>query len=421
MKLLHAADLHIDSPLRGLSAYEGAPAEDIRVAARRAVTNLVDLARAEGVDMVLLAGDVFDGDWQDYNTGLFYAHQLRRLADAGIRVVVVAGNHDAESRITRELTLPDTVHRLPTEAPGTLEFADLGLAVHGQGFERRAVTENLARAYPPPRAGAFNVGLLHTSLTGRHGHDPYAPCSPADLRARGYDYWALGHVHTREVVADGDPWIVFPGNIQGRHARETGPKGATLITVDDLRVTGVEHRVLDVVRWAHVQVDGRALADLEDAWRAVSDALGAARADSPGRLVAARVTITGPSDAHEALWRDRDRLTAEARLAARDHDGVWLEKVRLATSHPATPDGPADLPGIVDDLRRTAALLRAEPDAIARLVEQLPVVRQLDHEIARELERESGRDAEWHTRVFDEAVELLAALVDDGDATGRTA
>ena len=101
---------------------------------------------------------------------------------------------------------------------------DLGLAVHGQGFAKREVTEDLSSAYPQADPHLFNIGLLHTCLDGKPGHEPYAPCTVDGLRSKGYQYWALGHVHNREVVSQ-DPWIVFPGNIQGRHARETGSQG----------------------------------------------------------------------------------------------------------------------------------------------------------------------------------------------------
>ncbi|NUU22496.1 MAG: DNA repair exonuclease, partial [Streptomycetaceae bacterium] len=176
MKLLHAADLHIDSPLRGLSRYPGAPAEEFRSAVRRALENLVDLAVHEGVDAVLLAGDVYDGDWKDYRTGLFFGAQMQRLREADIRVCMVAGNHDAQSKITKELRLPENVHRFSTAQPETKEYEDLGLAVHGQGFAERDVTDNLALAYPKARDGCLNIGLLHTALEGADGHDTYAPC-----------------------------------------------------------------------------------------------------------------------------------------------------------------------------------------------------------------------------------------------------
>ena len=240
MKFVHAADIHLDSPLRGLERYEGAPIEAVRSATRDALANLVQTAIDESVDLVLIAGDLYDGDWKDYNTGLFLVAQLRRLHEAGIRVLLISGNHDAASRITRALRLPESVTVFATSRPETVVLGDLEVAVHGQGYASQAVTCDLSVDYPEPVPGCFNIGLLHTSADGREGHEPYAPCTVPSLVARGYDYWALGHVHRREVLHR-DPWIVFPGNLQGRHVRETGAKGATLVTVEDRRVVSVDH------------------------------------------------------------------------------------------------------------------------------------------------------------------------------------
>ena len=221
LTFIHAADLHLDSPLIGLPRYDGAPVEQMRGSTRRALENLVDLALTEQVAFVLIAGDLYDGDWRDYNTGLFFAAQMTRLREAGTPVFIVSGNHDAASQITRSLRMPDNVTVLPANSPDTVRRDDIGIAVHGQSFRTRAVADDLSAAYPDPVRGMFNIGLLHTSADGRPGHDPYAPCSLDKLRAKGYDYWALGHVHAREVLCD-DPWVVFSGNTQGRHIRELG-------------------------------------------------------------------------------------------------------------------------------------------------------------------------------------------------------
>jgi DNA repair protein SbcD/Mre11 len=247
MKFVHAADLHIDSPLCGLERYEGAPVERIRGATPRALENLVELCLAEDAAFLLLAGDIFDGDWRDYGTGLFFVAQLARLRQAGIAVYLIRGNHDAASQVTKYLPLPEMVHEFGWRHAETRVLEAHGVAIHGQSFATRAVTDDLTGAYPEPVRGLFNIGLLHTCADGRAGHEPYAPCSVDGLSAKGYDYWALGHAHAREVLSR-DPWIVFPGNLQGRHAREIGPKGATVVTVRDGRMADVEARALDVVR-----------------------------------------------------------------------------------------------------------------------------------------------------------------------------
>jgi hypothetical protein len=216
--------------------------------------------------------------------------------------------------------------------PETTVLADYDVAIHGQSFAGRRVSEDLAAGFPQGDPGRFEIGLLHTSLDGRPGHAPYAPCTVEGLRSKGYAYWALGHVHQREIVSR-DPWIVFPGNLQGRHARETGGKGASLVRVEHGRVVDVVQHDLDVVRWARVEVDVSALDHPDDALSRVRDSLNAAVAEADGRLVAARLTLRGATPIHDALVRAPERWIHEYRSLAIDlgEPGVWLERVDFAT------------------------------------------------------------------------------------------
>jgi len=404
MKILHAADLHIDSPLRGLERYEGAPVAQIRGATRRAFENLVALCLSEDVDLLLLAGDVYDGDWKDYNTGLFFAAQLSRLRPAGIPVVIVRGNHDAQSQITRHLELPDNVRELDPRAPETARFEKLGVAVTGQSFATKAVTDDLAAGYPDAQPGFFNIALLHTALSGSEGHETYAPCSLETLISRGYDYWALGHVHKREVVC-ADPYVVFPGNLQGRHARETGPKGATLITVEDGRVREIEHRTLDVVRWALCEVDVSDAQSGLDAVDLARAALEQELAEAGGRTVAARLVLRGQTRAHAALHAEMERWTQQIRASANDAggEGLWVEQVRLATGAPVDVEAIGERDDAIGQLARSLRALRDDDAELTRLLAEFTGLKNRLPPEARE-----GEDG---IRLEDPAV-LRAALED---------
>ncbi len=353
MRFVHAADIHLDSPLRGLESYEGAPVEEIRGATRRAFENLVDLCLSEGADLLVIAGDLYDGDWKDYNTGLFFIRQVTRLTRAGVKVVWVRGNHDAASQITKRLSLPDGAFELEARSPQTLALEDLGVAVHGQSYGKRDVTADLAAGYPDPRSGLFNLGILHTALDGREGHDAYAPCSIDRLVERGYDYWALGHVHKREIVCE-DPWIVFPGNLQGRHARETGAKGATLVTVEDGAVTSLEERELDVVRWSDCPVDVSEATSAHDVVDQVRAALEAEAEPVGDRLLAARIQLRGRTAADTELRSDLVRWREEIRAAAMDTGAsIWIEKIVFETQ----PD--LDVDALIEGDDPIANLIRA--------------------------------------------------------------
>ncbi|XYD08406.1 DNA repair exonuclease [Methylobacterium sp. NMS12] len=269
---IHAADLHLGSPLSGLAARDADLARRLASASRQAFEDLVSQAIERSVAFVVVAGDVYDGDWADTTIGLFFARQVARLDRAGIPTILVRGNHDAESVITRSITLPGSVHVFPTARAGTLRLDALRVAVHGRSFQGRAVEENLSLTYPAAVPGWFNLGVLHTSCTGHAAHETYAPCSVADLAARGYEYWALGHIHEYAELSR-DPWIVFPGNLQGRSVRECGEKGAVVVDVADGRVAGVSRLPLDRARFERVTVDLAAVADARGAVEAVEAAL----------------------------------------------------------------------------------------------------------------------------------------------------
>lgn len=414
MKFLHAADLHIDSPLRGLAAYEGAPVDEIRGATRRAVENLVGAAVSNRVDLVVVAGDIFDGDWKDYSTGLFWVGQLARLHDEGIPVVVVAGNHDAMSEIGKRLSLPPNVSQLASAKPQSKRFDDLDVVVVGQSYATRSVTSDLAATYPAGDPALFNIGLLHTSLDGRPGHASYAPTTLDVLRGCGYQYWALGHVHQREVVST-DPWIVFPGNLQGRQVRETGSKGASLVTVTDGEVRSVDHLELDVVRWADCAVDVGESNAFEDVVAKVSDALDAATTMAPGRMVAARVNIVGQCSIHNELWKRWDELEVETRALGAVRSDLWIEKVKLGTRRPGEVDSE-----LVAAIEARAGELRDDPDAFAS-VEAL--FADLRNKLPPELKVADVNDltsappgsAEHIRGALDSAVDLVAALLSEVD------
>lgn len=386
---IHAADIHLDSPLRGLELYDGAPLEQIRGATRQALVNLVDLAIGEQVAFVLLVGDLYDGDWKDYNTGLFFAAQMTKLRDAGIRVFLIAGNHDAASIVTRYLRLPDNVTIFSVQKPETIYLEAIDVALHGQGFSQRAVTDNLSAAYPGAVPHLLNIGLLHTSLDGREGHEPYAPCSIEELRSKGYDYWALGHVHTQEVLHR-DPWIVFPGNIQGRHVREVGAKGCKLVAVQDRQIVSVSHRDLDVLRWSVCNVDVQGAETGDEVVDRVRQALGRTWAEHNQCPMAVRVRLVGACRVHGELSAHHERWLNEIRGVATDvsNGALWIEQVKQHTQPHVDLEAMLARDDVLGELLRT--LVTCETDA-AFLEEVADEFRPLQHKLPPELR--AGDDA----------------------------
>ena len=416
MRFIHAADLHIDSPLRGLDRYDGAPVERLRTATRSAFERLVDRALGERVDFVLFAGDIYDCDWQDFHTGLFFREQLVRLGRAGIRVFIVQGNHDAQGVISKQLVLPQNVTVFSARTAQTIRIDDLSVAIHGRSFPERAVDEDLVPSYPSPVPGFFNIGMLHTSLTGRAGHDTYAPTDLPTLIHKGYDYWALGHVHAREVLAE-RPRIVFPGNLQGRHAKETGAKGCELVTVEGGRIES-EFLALDVVRWSQLAVplDGLQRLDaLGDAFRQALDPLLVGAKD---RLHAVRVTLTGSTELHRLEANQPGTLAAAMHAAAQDvgEAEIWIEQVRLDLSTPLDrartaqrQDAVGELVRLVDSIvNDEAELLRLAQAELGELLGSMP------QEVAAGDVPKLDDPAELKSLMMDAEATVLARLTESG-------
>ncbi len=338
--------------------------------------NLVELALAEEVAFVLLAGDLYDGDWRDYSTALFFAAQLSRLGQAGISVYWLRGNHDAQSQITKHLKLPNNSFEFSSRKPQTFLREDLGVAIHGQGFSKRAVTDDLAAGYPAAADGYFNIGVLHTCVSGRAGHEPYAPCKLETLVTKGYEYWALGHVHKREVLHQ-RPWVVFPGNLQGRHIRETGTKGAILVSVEDGEVAEVAHHALDVLRWVRLEIDASECVSGDEVVDRARIALEQEFEAADGRRLAARVIVSGSSSANDELQATPDGWRNALRAAATDiePDAIWLERIEIATDPLIDMTSLDDRDDAIGQLLHSLRDIRNTPERIESLATSLTDLR----------------------------------------------
>jgi len=382
MKFIHTADIHLDSPLVGLAAYKDAPVDLLRTVTRDAFSRLVDAAIEESVDFMVIAGDLYDGTWKDYNTGHFFCREMGRLNKVGIPVYLLFGNHDAESEMTKKLTLPTNVHTFEARKANTFTIDALKVALHGRSYKEAATFENLVSGYPAPLAGWLNIGVLHTALGGYTEHVNYAPCSVAELTAKGYDYWALGHVHEHAILQK-SPWVVFPGNLQGRHIRETGARGAVLVTADETGIQSVERVLVDVLRWHVVEVDASQAGTLQEVVRLAGQAFERLLTETPESIyLSVRVCIKGKTAVHGELFGLESQLREDipGQAAGQGTDRLWVEKVRLETE-PAVDaaqlatrsDAIADLQKFLDEAPEDAALLEALLQDLRPLLDRMPL------------------------------------------------
>lgn len=340
IRFIHAADIHLDSPMRGIDPEKARidPSE-YRISTRKALANLVDVAIREKVDFLTLGGDNYDGDWDNYETGLFFLEQMARLDQ--IPVVSISGNHDAANKMTLRLNYPKNFKALSDEQPMTHEIIS-GVRVVGQGFRDPKESRNLAELYPRLDGAGIKIGLLHTSLDGREGHARYAPCSVDDLLRKHYHFWGLGHIHKHAWEnRSGEPPILFPGNLQGRHAKESGPKGAWLITLDDDgQFVEKKFLELDVTRWLNLEISISDMENLDDFYGACEREFLRQNDAAGNRTLAVRLRITGESELHESLLALRenrdDALLHNIQMAATSAAAqrVWVEKMELASRKP---------------------------------------------------------------------------------------
>ncbi len=420
-RFVHTADIHLDSPLKSLALRNAALAELVANATRQAFVRIVDLCLDEAVDALLIAGDLYDGHQTSMKTARFFAEQLHRLDAAGIRTFILRGNHDALSKITRELVLPDSVFTFGGRAEAVA--LDRGAArpdivIHGLSFAKSDAPQGLLPKYKAPVSSAVNIGMMHTSLNGAPGHDPYAPCSVSELDQSGFAYWALGHIHKRSLHI-GRSTIVMPGNPQGRDINESGPKSVSLVTVGDDGDIQVEERNVSLAQFERLTVDLTGMDDWRDMIAGISNAMRRLRQAVSTEHLIVRLALTGQTPLAWRIRRDQDLLQEEVELQAgmvgsTGAGATWLEKIELRLDDAVTHADPDNAPGdTVAELRRLIGEDVATSDGfraqLADIADEL--VRALPSDLRNMLGAEAAhRDALLDALALEGADDVLAWL-----------
>lgn len=382
LKFVHAADLHLDSPFRGIrSEAPDYVADTLRRATFDAYDNIVALCLQERVDALLVAGDIYDGADRSLRAQLKFVDGLARLDGAGIRSFVCHGNHDPLDGWEARLSLPPGCVRFGPEVSGEPVFPDAPerAAVYGVSYPTREVRENLTPLFTQASlGGGFGIGLLHANVGGNPNHDSYAPCSVTDLSETGLDYWALGHVHTRQVLRQERPTVVYPGNPQGRHPLETGPRGVYLVEVDDYGAVSLDFRPVDVVRWETLEVSIVGLETEQELLDAVDSAVASCAEYAGGRSVVFRLTLSGRGLLHRWLRSAgtveelRERVNEQyAPSTSSGQAWLWCERIQADTASPVDREQVAQREDFAGDLARLSAELWDNPDALGELRDTL--------------------------------------------------
>jgi DNA repair exonuclease SbcCD nuclease subunit len=308
----------------------------LREAPLQSFLNIVDLAIRERVDAVIIAGDVFDGEDKSLHAQFKFRNGLQKLSDNGIPSFIAHGNHDPLNSWSRTLKWPEGVTVFPGDSVQSVPVVKGGQTVahvYGTSFPERDMFDNLTQRFERQQDSGFAVAVLHANVGGHPDHDPYAPCAVDDLVARGMDYWALGHIHLREVLRKSHPAIVYCGNSQGRHFKESGSKGCCLVTLNEGVVPDIQFLATDTIRFVESAVDVSTCASLDAVVEAIVRQCQTLLIQAEGRSLVVRQTLIGRTDIH-ALLRKGGTLESLRDEVSRSFSGrefgLWLE-FRLQT------------------------------------------------------------------------------------------
>ena len=378
LRFVHAADLHLDSPFKGLrdAAPEGIAGE-ISNATFRTYDNIIDLCIRERVAALLVAGDVYDGAERSLRAQRKFIEGLERLDEQGIRSFVCHGNHDPLDGWEARLAYPALCHRFGREWERVPVFPEdpARAVVHGISYPKSDVRDNLALGLGNVTPAGFSIGLLHANVGSDTGHESYAPCTVDDLRQAGVDYWALGHVHTRRILNERNPVVAYPGNPQGRHPNELGARGVYLVEVDDGGNANVEFRAVDLIRWERVSVDISPLEPEQSLLDALHGKMEDVLDSADGRSVVARVSITGRGELSRSLRRPnalRDWQEEINSSWSQRSPFVWCECIEDETSAPYDRSARAAGADFLAEVLKTSDRSRGDAELMERLLADLP-------------------------------------------------
>ncbi|HJO81389.1 MAG: DNA repair exonuclease [SAR202 cluster bacterium] len=366
IRFVHTADLHLDSPFQGIAASVPSIAIRLRNATFDAYEKIIDLCIEENVDALLVAGDVFDGRDRSLQAQLRFVAGLQRLDEAGVRSFICHGNHDPLDGWDANLAFPPSATSFGSEVERIPVFPDDPdrVVVCGMSYPTRVVNDNLIPRFGTKGAERAAIGLVHANVGTDTGHEVYAPCTLGDLEATGFDYWALGHVHTRQVLRERDPAVVYPGNPQGRHANEAGPRGAYLVEISDAGAVALEFRPTDLVRWQSLELRIDDIEDEADLFDRLDQEVVAARDAADGRDLVMRLTLTGRGPVHGNLVRPGFMEDVQSQLNqswASRRPFAYCERIADSTAPTVNRDERKQAEDFVGDLLRLVDDFGSDP------------------------------------------------------------
>ncbi len=332
-QFVHTADLHLDSPFQGLSEVAPGLQSVLREATFQAFEGIIDLCINREVNFLLIAGDIHDASDRSLRALTRLRHGFERLAEHHIRVFMCHGNHDPLTGWSGSFSWPDNVCVFDAKEVAAKPVVVRGVEIakiYGVSYGMEKVTANLAQQFQKEPDAPWSIGLLHTNVGNDPNHGNYAPCQVDDLVHAGMNYWALGHVHTHRILREQDPLIIYPGNTQGRHVRETGPRGCYLVEVDSQGCAHPEFVPVDVVRWYDERLTIEGLEDFDELLGRMDERVHALRQQFEGRGAIVRWRFQGRGVLHRELikpGRLEDLLVTLREKWGMGSQFIWSESI----------------------------------------------------------------------------------------------
>lgn len=388
IRFIHTADLHLDSPFKGITGLPPARLNELRDSTFKAFDRLIDYAVETRPDFLLIVGDLYDGEDRSLRAQLKFQIAMERLQEAGIPVFVSYGNHDHLGGSWTRFELPPNVHEFTDEVgEAALSVRGQEVVIHGFSYPQRHVREEMISGFPIAAGKeTIHIGLLHGSQAGNESHAVYSPFTVGELQSRRYDYWALGHIHLRQQLSESPP-IIYPGNIQGRHRHEQGEKGfyEVELSKSDTKMTFVP---TNVIRFASLEVHGTSIRHANVLLETCQQAIETFISENGPSIIDLEIRMDAESAAFynetsDAIWLEAlrellqeqeqfvwvQRLTGVTLSRAANSDNVLIEAVTAQLDNWSTKEW-ADVLGDLYTHIRASRYLDNQTEATLRIVQE---------------------------------------------------
>lgn len=329
---IHAADLHLDSPMVGLKHLPDHILKRIRESTFLAFQKLTKAAIEKEVDFIILAGDLFDGEDRSLKAQSKLRKEMTKLNEKNIPIYVIHGNHDHLGGSWVHLDMPTNVHTFSSEVEIKTIQTKSGETVQLYGFSypKRHVYEKKINDYYKMGDADFHIGILHGNVSGQSEHGNYAPFYIKDLLEKQFDYWALGHIHKRSVLYQNPP-IIYPGNIQGRNKKETGTKGCYYVSLSEFKANMEFIETSDIV-WEEAEIDAAGAQNFQDIFHLCQSTLNHYRKNYAGTLLTLYINNVHLEDSRDLRFLEGE-LQELLQDEERDEESfVWIVDLKMEES-----------------------------------------------------------------------------------------